>query len=537
MKKIIIILLALLVIGCSKETPVQNQETGTVIFNNKAEPETIDPALQTGHPDAIVVIQLFEGLTSFDPKTLAPIPGAAEKWEVSPDGLAYTFFLRKDGKWSDGKPVTAKDFQYSFVRLLNPKTAARYAYQGYYIKNGERYNKGEIDDPYQLGIEVIDDYTLKITLESPTPYFPSLLYFTSLYPVRQDIVEKFGTDWIRPENIIGNGPFVLKEWTLQKQMIMLPNSHYWDVKNVKPKKLIFYPIENLQTAYNMYKANQIMFTNPLPLPVIDKLIENKEPDLSIVPTFTSYFYRINTTLPALKNKKIRQALSLAIDRDRIVKKILKAGQISAWTLVPPGIEGYSSPQPAFTKTDLTLAKKLLAEGLAEEGLKEFPETKLLYNTLESHKQLALAVTDMWRENLSLNIQPFNQEWKVYLKSEKNMDFQILRAGWVGDYLDPNTFLDMFLTKGGNNNTGWSNTEYDSLIKAAARELDAEKRFKILQNAEAILIDGQPIIPLYFYVYDFVMKPYLKGVYGNPLELHNFKYAYVDEDEMKKYYKR
>jgi len=537
MKKILIVLLALSLIACGRKAPVLNQETGTVIYNNKAEPETIDPALSTGHPDATVVMQLFEGLTSFDPKTLAPIPGAAEKWEVSPDGLVYTFYLRKDGKWSDGKPVTAKDFKYSFTRVLDPKTAARYAYQGYYLKNGKRYNKGEINEPSQLGIEVIDDYTLKITLESPTPYFPSLLYLPTLYPVRQDIVERFGTDWTRAENITGNGPFVLKEWTIQKQMIMLPNPNYWDFKNVKPKKLIFYPIENLQTAYKMYQADQIMFTNPVPLSVIDTLIEKKEPELSIVPTFTSYFYRLNTTLPALKNQKIRRALSLAIDRDKIVKKILKGGQISAWTFVPPGIKGYTSPVPDFTKMDIPTAKKLLAEGLAEEGLREFPETKLLYNTLESHKQLALAVTDMWRENLGLNIVPYNQEWKVYLKSEKNMDFQILRAGWIGDYLDPNTFLDMFVTGGGNNNTGWSNPQYDALIKGAAVEQDPEKRFKILQEAEAMLIEEQPIIPLYFYVYDFLMKPYLKGVYGNPLEDHNFKHAYIDEEKMKEYYDR
>jgi oligopeptide transport system substrate-binding protein len=537
MKKIVVVLLGFLLIGCAKETPVQNQETGTVIVNNLSEPETIDPALQTGHPDATIVIQLFEGLTSFDPKTLEPIPGAAEKWDISADGYVYTFNLRRDAKWSDGKPVTAKDFQYTFTRLLDPKTAARYAYQGYYIKNGEKFNKGTIKDSSQLGLEVVDDHTLKITLESPTPYFLSLLYHTSLYPVRQDIVEKFGTDWTRVDNIVGNGPFVLKEWNIQKQMVMTPNPYYWDAQNVKPRKLIFYPIENTLTGYKMYQANQIMFTTPAPLSEIDKLIESKDPELTIAPLFSAYYYSINTTLPALKNKKIRQALSLAIDRDKIVNRILKAGQIPAWTFVPPGIEKYVSPEPGYTKIDVPLAKKLLAEGLAEEGLKEFPETKLLYNTSEAHKKLALAVTDMWRENLGLNIVPFNQEWKVYLKSESNMDYQIARKGWVGDYLDPNTFLDMFLTGGGNNNTGWSNTRYDSLIKNAAKEQDSGKRFKLLQEAEAILIDDQPIIPIYFYVYEFLKKPYLKGLYGNALELHNFKYVYVDEDEMKKYYNR
>jgi len=537
MKKILIILLALSLFACGRKVPVLEHEIGTVIYNNLAEPETIDPILHTGHPDSVVVIQLFEGLTSFDPKTLAPIPGAAERWEVSQDGFVYTFYLRKDGKWSDGKPVTAKDFQYSFTRLLDPKTAAQYAYQGYYIKNGEKYNKGAVNDPSQLGIEVIDDYTLRLTLESPTPYFPSLLYHTSLYPVRQDIVEKFGTNWTRAENIVGNGPFILKEWTVQKQMIMMPNPNYWDYINVKPKKLIFYPIENMLTGYKMYQADQIMVTDPVPLSVIDKLIEKKDPELTIIPEYSSYFYRVNTTLPALKNKKIRQALSLAIDRDKIVKKIMKAGQIAAWTFVPPGKEKYVSPEPAFAKVDIPLAKKLLAEGLAEEGIKEFPETKLLYNTLESHKQLALAVTDMWRENLGLNIVPYNQEWKVYLKSQQNLDYQVSRSGWVADYLDPNTFLDMFITNGGNNMTGWSNPQYDGLIKASAKEQDTEKRFKLLQEAEAVLLDEQPVIPLYFYVYDFLKKPYLKGFYGNAMKLHNFKYTYVDEEEMKKYYNR
>ena len=408
-------------------------------------------------------------------------------------------------------------------------------YQGYCIKNGEKYNKGQLDDTSALGIKVIDTYTLRITLESSTPYFLSLLYHPSLYPVRRDIVEKFGTDWTRAENIVGNGSFVLKEWSIQKQMIMTPNPYYWDAKNVKPKKLIFYPIENTLTAYKMYEADQIMFTYPVPLSLIDKLVEQKDPELTIVPFFSAYFYKINTTLPALKNKKIRQALSLVIDRDKIVKRILKAGQIPAWTLVPPGIKNYVPPVPAYTKMDIPMAKKLLAEGLAEEGLKEFPETGLLYNTLESHKQLALAITDMWRENLGLNIQPYNQEWRVFLKSENSMEYQIMRQGWIGDYLDPNSFLDLFLTGGGNNNTGWSNAAYDNLIKSAAKEHDAGKRFQLLREAEAILIDEQPIIPIYFYVYDFLKKPYLKGVYGNTLELHNFKYATIDDAELKKYY--
>ena len=535
MKKFIIILFVISIISCGRQAPVLDHETGTIVVNNFAEPETIDPAAHTGRPDSNVILQLFEGLTSFDPRTLEPIPGAAKKWNLSTDGRIYTFHLREDAKWSDGKPVTAKDFRYSFVRLLKPETAARYAYQGYCIKNGEKYNKGKTDDESSLGLEVIDDYTLKITLESPTPYFPSLLYHTSMYPVRQDIVEKYGSNWTRPENIVGNGPFTLKDWTIQKQMVMAPNPHYWDAENVRPEKLIFYPIESTMTAYKMYQADQIMYTRPLPLSVIRNLIDKKDPELTIVPTFTSYFYKINTTLPALKNQKIRKALSLAIDREKITERILKAGQIPAWTLVPPGIEKYQPPIPQFNKTDISLAKKLLAEGLAEEGLKEFPETRLLYNTLEAHKKLALAVTDMWREHLGLNILPYNQEWKVYLKSEHNMDFQIIRHAWVGDYLDPNTFLDMFLTGGGNNNTGWSNAEYDGLIRDASREQDAEKRYLLLKKAEAILIEEQPIIPIYFYVYDFVKKPYLKGFYGNALELHNYKYAYIDENELKKYY--
>ena len=535
MKRILVGLLVLFCLACDRQIPILDHETGTVIYNNQGEPETIDPPLHSGHPDALVVIQLFEGLTSFHPQTLEPIPGVAERWEVSPDGTVYTFHLRKDARWSDGKPVTAADFNYSFIRLLEPKTAARYAYQAYYIKNGEKYNKGEIADSSAVGIEVVGDHTLKITLESSTPHFPSLLYHTSMYPVRRDIVEKFGVNWTRPENIVGNGPFILKEWRLQKQMIMTPNPHYWDVKNVKPHKLIFHPVESMLTAYKMYQADQLMFTNPVPLPVIDKLMEEKDPELEIAPYFTSYFYRINTTLPALKNRKIRKALSLVIDRDKITKNILKAGQIAAWTLVPPGIANYIPPKPAFTRMDIPLARRLLEEGMAEEGLKAFPETRLLFNTLESHKKIALAITDMWREHLGLDITPYNQEWKVYLKSQNNLDYQISRSGWVGDYLDPNTFLDMFLTGGGNNNTGWSSSEFDDLIKSAAREQDAEKRFQLLSNAEAILIDEQPIIPLYFYVFDYLKKPYLKGVYGNALELHNFKYAFIDEVELKSYY--
>ncbi|KPJ97856.1 MAG: hypothetical protein AMK71_12355, partial [Nitrospira bacterium SG8_35_4] len=370
-----------------------------------------------------------------------------------------------------------------------------------------------------------------------TPYFLSLLFHPTLYPVRQDVVEKYGTDWTRPENIVGNGPFVLEKWQLQKEMLMTPNPHYWDIKNVKPKKLIFYPIENNLTAYKMYQADQIMVTQPVPLASIDKLIAEKDPELMVAPYFTTYFYKINTTLPALKNKNIRKALSLVIDRNQIVEKILKAGQLPAWTLVPPETTHYDPPVPEHTKVDIPEAKKLLREGLAEEKLEAFPETRLLYNTSEAHKKLALAVTDMWREHLGLNITPYNQEWKVFLKTENNMDYQIIRQGWVGDYLDPNTFLDLFVTNGGNNNTGWSNADYDRLIRNAAREQNTDARMDLLEKAEAILIDEQPIIPLYFYVMTILKKPYLKGYYGNAMDLHNYKHAYIDVTELNSYYKR
>jgi oligopeptide transport system substrate-binding protein len=536
MKRIVVAFLLLLsCTACDRQVPILNHETGTIIVNNQSEPETIDPSLYTGHPDATIILQLFEGLTSFDPETLAPVPGAAKRWDISEDGREYTFYLREEAKWSDGKPVTARDFRYALVRLLRPETASRYAYQAYYIQNGEKFNKGEIGDDNALGIQVLDDFTLKLTLESPTPYFLSLLFHPSLYPIRQDIVETYGTEWTRPENIVGNGPFILREWQIQKEMVMTPNPQYWDRENVKPAKLVFYPIENNLTAYKMYQADQIMVTQPVPLANIDKLIAEKEPELIVAPYYSTYYYKFNTTLPALKNKKIRKALSLVIDRKKIVEKILKAGQVPAWTLVPPGTSDYVSPEPAHTEVDIALAKKLLQEGLAEENLTQFPEIRLLYNTSEAHKKLALAITDMWRENLGLTVSPYNQEWKVFLKSENNMDYQVIRQGWVGDYLDPNTFLDMFLTDGGNNNTGWSDPDYDQLIRNAAKEQDPDKRFAMLQDAEAILIEQQPIMPLYYYVMTIMKKPYLKGYYGNAMDLHNYKHAYIDELELKKYY--
>lgn len=538
MKRILaVVFLVLFCMSCGRQAPILSHEPGTVIVNNHSEPETIDPALYTGHPDATIIIQLFEGLTSFNQQTLEPVPGVAEEWDISSDGRVYTFHLRKNARWSDGKPVTARDFKYSLIRLLRPETASRYAYQAYYIKNGEPFNKGEIEDESALGIEVIDDHTLEITLESPTPYFLSLLFHPTLYPVRQDVIEQYGTNWTRPENIVGNGPFILEKWQIQKEMVMTPNPHYWDISNVKLKKLIFHPIENSLTAYKMFRADQIMITRPVPLAFIDKLIAEKDPELMVVPHYASYYYKINTTLPALKNEKIRKALSLVIDRKKIVEKILKAGQLPAWTLVPTETGDYVPPVPEYTKVDIPEAKKLLQEGLAEENLESFPETQLLYNTEEGHKKLALAITDMWREHLGLNIVPFNQEWKVFLKTENNMDYQIIRQGWIGDYLDPNTFLDLFLTNGGNNNTGWSNADYDSLIKNAAREQNPEKRWEILKEAETILIDEQPIIPIYFYVMTVMKKPYLKGYYGNAQDLHNYKYAYIDEDELNHYYER
>lgn len=496
----------LLVMPTSASADTRLAKIQEIYIGNGTEPRELDPTLSTGVPESHIEDNLFEGLCALDPFTLDPIPGAAQSWQISKDGKVYTFKLRKGLKWSDGKRLTAHDFVYSWRRTLDPKLASEYAYQLYYIKNGRAYNEGKIKDPTKLGVVAKDDLTLVVTLEHPTPYFLRLTGFHTLYPVPKHVIDKHeGARWTREGNMVSNGAFKLAEWRLNKHVKIVPNEHYWDRKKVKLTAAYFLPIEKETTEEKAFISGRIQMTNTVPpLKIRYYQRQNKRnPNKAIYhssPMLGTYYYRFNVNLPALKDKRVRKALAMTIDRQLLVDKVTRGGQIPATTFVPPKTGGYSH-RPIFNKTltaeDIAKAKKLLAAAGYPNG-KGLPTLELLYNTNESHKKIAIAIQQMWKKHLGINITLLNQEWKVYLDSVKKLSFQVSRAGWIGDYVDANTFLDMFVTDGGNNNTGWSNKEYDNYIKLAGAELNSSKRLDIFRKAESLLLEETPIIPIYHY---------------------------------------
>jgi oligopeptide transport system substrate-binding protein len=524
MQRALFIAAALLFVGaCSKsaEGPLEQ----VFVFNNGSEPETLDPHKMTGVPGHTLALALFEGLTTHDPKTLAPLPGMATSWEVKDDGLTYVFRLRKDAVWSNGDPITTADFLYSWERALSPELASKYAYQLYYVKNAEAYNKGEIKDFAKVGVKAEGAHTLVVKLKGPTPFFLDLTSFETLMPAHKGCIEKHGDKWTKPGNMVCNGPFLLEAWKPRQEIVLVPNPKYWNASVIRLKKIVALPYDDQDTAYNKFLKKEIDWLRGLPVAKIDEIKRN--PDYYSGPQLTSYFYRFNVTKKPFDNVLVRKAFSLAIDRVTLCRDVLKGGQIPATGYVPPGIPGYESVSgPGY---DRKKARDLLAEAGYPDG-KDFPPVDLLFNTSESHKKVAEVIVQMWKENLGVTVGLNNIEWKVYLEEVSELRYQVCRAGWVGDYVDPNTFLDMFVTDGGNNNTGFSNAEYDRLVGEAAMEGDATKRMKILRRIEEIIVvDQLPIIPIYFYVNQGLLAPKVKGFYQNIRDLHPFQYIYIEDE--------
>lgn len=510
-------------------------------LGNGGEPRDLDPHIVTGVPEFHIIQNVFEGLVGKDPKTLEPTTAAAQSWKISDDGRVYTFKIRPNAKWTNGDPLTAEDFVYSVRRLVDPKTASEYAQQmGFYIKNGKGVFTGEIKDFSKLGVKALDQKTLEITLENPVPFFLGLLYHHSMLPVHRPTIEKFGQRWTRPENIVSNGAFILTNWEINKAITIKKSPNYWDKDKVKLEQANFYPVEKEDTEEKMFRANELHVTNQVPLEKIPTWQKDKSGVYLQHPYLGTYFYRINTKRPPLDKKEVRQALALAIDREKIVKLVTRGGQLPGTTFTPPGIGGYH-PTPRLPKDGggIAKAKELLAKAGYPDG-KGFPEIDLLYNTSDSHKKIAEVIQQMWKQNLGINIKLFNQEWKVYLDNERTFNYSISRAGWVADYNDPNNFLDMFITGGGNNKTGWSNPKYDQAIDQAAAvapvqfknvkdlkkqaRLLHKKRFEFFQQAEDILLDELPVIPIYIYSRVYLKSPKIVGWYPNIEDIHPLKFV-------------
>lgn len=491
--------------------------------NNTVEPESLDPGVVTGVPEHRILSNLFEGLTTSDPKDLSPRPGMAASWTVSKDGLVYTFKLR-DAKWTDGKPVTARDFVYAWERVLNPKMGAKYAQQLFYLKNGEQYNKGRITDFSRVGVKALDDRTLRVTLRCPTAYFLDLTSFYTLYPVPRRAIEAHGRDWVKPGTIVSNGPFRLAGWVPQQELILEKNPAHWDAARVRLQKVVFIPTEDVNTAFKQFLAGESDWVPTVPPAQLG--VAKAKPEFYVTPYLGTYYFRFNVTRPPTNDVRVRKALSLAVDREALTKYVTKAGEIPTSTFVPAGMRGYAGV--TGLPYDPAAAKKLLAEAGYPDG-KGFPKMELLYNTNELHRVVTQAIQQMWKESLGLQVDLVNVEWKVYLARQSSLDYQLSRAGWIGDYVDPNTFLEMWVSGGGNNQTGWSNRRYDELIaQAACKIVNAKERMRALQEAEKILVaDEVPLMPLFTSVNKGMLDRRVKGWYPNILDQHPLKYISLE----------
>ncbi len=525
-------LVSLIVFGCiscgeKTKTPVQiGNETGILHKGNGSEPSDVDPHTTTGMPEYHIQMAIFEGLVGKHPKTLEIIPAVAESWTISDDGLIYTFKIRDNAKWSNGDKLTAHDFVYSWKRALMPALGNQYAYSVYVIKNAEAFNKGKIKDFADVGVKAPNDDTLVIQLENKTPYFLKLLDHHSMFPVHQKTIEAFGkiddrgTSWTRAENFVGNGAFTIKDWIPNQILSVKKNPHYWDFAKVSLNEIHFHPVESEVTEEHMFRAGQLHFTETLAIEKIATYQNTKPENLYLEPYFATYFYRLNTTHPQLKDVRIRKALALAIDRKTLTERVTKGNEPPAYNLTPPNTQGFTAQ--AKLSYNPEKAKQLLTAAGYPNG-EGFPALEILYNTNEGHKKIALAIQQMWKNTLNIDVTLYNQEWKVFLDAERTMNFQITRASWVGDYLDPNTFLDMFVTDGGNNKAGWSHKRYDEIIALAAQADSQEERYRYFQEAEKILVEEVPIIPIYTYSAKHLISESVEGIHENILDFRPYKY--------------
>ena len=621
-----------------------NVQKADFTFCNNDEVKTIDPALAAGNPEGNIVSALFEGLCAWDPQTLKPIPGVAERWTISPDGKTYTFYLRRNARWSNGDPVTAADFLYSFRRILHPATSGEYSYELWYVPGAKEYSTGtvqpgdrvEISLPYALGpdnqkprirknpltaivpdlhgilreirtpqtdpksdsntesanadmsaaaiyvielangqtvefqkqpqqstaksseisfeisssaeplprdylwilpdfdeipIRLRDAYTLEIELAHPVPYFLNLMGFYPMFPVNRRCVERFGMPgWTRCEHLVCNGPFVMESRRIRDRIRLRRNPYYWDRDNVGCETIDCLAVKSAVTSLNLYLAGDCDWIPVVPPEIAKELRARPEKDYVGEPFFATYFYVLNVNTPCLQDARVRQALNLALDKREIVEKVTRGGQVPADSLVPPlDRAAYRVPEGQTREQKIERARALLAEAGYPAG-QGFPTVEILYNTSESHEAIALLIQHQWKKSLGINARIQNQEWADYLAKRKSRDYMIARAGWTGDYVDPLTFLLTFQSESPMNQTGWADPQFDALLNRAQQEPNPDKRLEILAQAQKILNEQAPVIPLYYYSSQAMVRSNVRGWYPNLLDTHPLKNIRVEKKQ-------
>ncbi len=527
------------------EEPAPAEDKEMVLrWNLGSDPKTIDPQLNSASDGGHIINNTFEGLMREVNGKLQP--AMAESYEVSDDGLTYTFKLR-DAKWSDGKPVTAHDFEYAWKRALNPETGSEYAFQMFYIKGGQEYfeGKGKVED---VAVKALDDKTLEVTLNAPTPYFLNLTSFYTYMPARKDVVEKDPEGWAKnPELAVSNGPFKLAEYSTGDKIVLVKNENYWNVDAVKLDKIVASMIVDQSTQLTAYESGELDAIDEVPTQEIPRLLA-EEPTFQILPLLGTYYYIFNVDKEPTNDVRVRKALALAIDRKAITEQVTKRGETPATGYVPPTLKlsnGKEFREVAGdygidpNKAQVEEARKLLAEAGYPNG-EGFPTLELVYNTSENHKAIAEAIQEMWKQNLGINVTLTNQEWAVFQDTRHQGNFSIARAGWLADYADPMTFLDMWTSYSGNNDAQWrwqkygndtklnpSNKRFEELIEKA-KTVTGEERDSALLEAEKIMMDEMIVMPIYYYTDPTLVKEYVKDWEKTPLGHWYFGNAYIEK---------
>lgn len=503
--------------------------TQTLHLGNGAEPPTLDPHLGAAFTDQRIMIALFEGLCVLDERTSQPVPAAASSWDVSADGLVYTFHLRAGLKWSDGTPLTAGDFVFAWRRVLDPVFAAEYAYLLYPLKNAAAFNAGTLTDPAQLGVTAPDDHTLRLTLERPTPYLPALTANAVWFPVSARALAAHGAandrtnPWARPGSLVGNGPFTLAEWVPNAHVKVTRNPHYWDAAAVRLAAIYFYPTDDTAAEERSFRAGQLHVTNSLPATKIPGYLAENPAILRIDPFLQTIFLRFNTTRPPFDSPTVRRAFALAIDRPGIAHSVLHNANAPAPHLTPPDCGGYTAR--ASVPTDFATARTLLAQA-GFPGGKGLPVIRLQVRNDAKQPGMAEVLQALWARELGVRLEITMLEQKTWFQNQQTLDYMVSGAGWIGDFADPVTFLDLFVSNGGNNWTGWSDAAYDQLIVRAAATADPAARLEIFQQAEARLLDQAPITPVFFGAANYLIHPSVHGWEPSLLGFHQYKKIFL-----------
>jgi len=493
-------------------------------LGNGPEPETLDPHRAEGVSTANILRDLYEGLTSVSPDG-KPVAAAAASWEVDAEGRVYTFHLRPQARWSNGDALTAEDFAGGLRRSVDPATGSRYAQLLSPIDNADAVSAGRMP-PERLGVEAVDAQTLRIQLHDPAPYFPALLAHPACFPVHRPSLRRYGRDFARPGRLVGNGAYRLDSWVVQSQVTLLRNPQYWDDAHTAIDRVIYYPTEDLAAELKRYRAGELDASYAIPMSQARWVRELLGAELHLAPYLGAFWYGYNLTRPPFQSSPgLRQALSLAVDREVIANKLLQGAALPAYGFVPPGTWNYTPQQPEWAgwsrERRLAEARRLYAAAGYSDA---HPlEVELRYNTSEDHRRVAIVIAAMWKQNLGVRTRLVNEEWKVFLQSRRARAVtEVFRGGWIGDYDDAGAFLNILRSFDGKNDEGYASPQYDALLARAQAEADPARRRGLLEQAESLMLGDMPVLPIYYYESKHLVKPWVAGWHDNALDLHYSK---------------